>query len=174
MSGYHKQHVVGSLDEWAHVGKKKQNIQTITIPFRHKDKCFVKVFPAFTQAVLEAIQDKKLEGAGDLLFYFMHRAMKSRINGTEDEIRIEATTAQIMTALRKKRSTVLKNRNTLIKLGFLKQPRRGVPDYVLPPEFIYRGVLHKLHLQQVQQGGNLLDHVLRGIRERRPKKSAEK
>jgi hypothetical protein len=171
MSHSSKQQVVGGRNEWADVNKKKENLETITVPVRHVDRQFIKVFPAFTEAILTAMRDKKLEGSGDLLFYFMHRAMRSMINGFEHEIKIEAATAEIMAATGKKRSTVLKNRDTLVKLGFLKQPRRGVQAYVLPPDFIYRGVLYKLRKKEAQQQKKEMAKALREMKALRPKKS---
>jgi len=164
-----KQHqIIAPHKTWADVAGSGEVIETYLGIKRARDNCFVKVFPDFPEAILAAMRDKKLEGSGDLLFYFMHRAMKSMVNGTEEQIKIEATAAQIMEATGKSRRSVINHLNTLIRLGFLKQPRRGVAAYVLPPEYIYRGVLHKLRQKQAQEGAKSAAQVMKEIKAKRP------
>jgi hypothetical protein len=128
------------------------------------------VFPDFTEAILAAMRDKKLAGAGDLVFYFMSRLMHVRVNGTEEEIGIRATAEEVALATGKCIRAVRKNLATLIELGFITQPIRNIPIYTVPPEFIYRGVLKMLRQRLAQEGGKPMDQVMREMKAARPKK----
>jgi hypothetical protein len=43
-----------------------------------------------------------------------------------------------------------------------------VAAYVLPPEYIYRGVLHKLRQKQAQEGAKSAAQVMKEIKAKRP------
>jgi hypothetical protein len=136
---------------WVAVGNEEPLI-TGRFIVRDRDTKFIKLFPIFTAAILKAMRDKKLKGSRDLLVFFFDKLMDARINGTEDQIAITAPADLIARETGKSIRAVRENIAILLELGFLKQPRRGVPDYVVPPPYAYRGVLEKLLKDRFRKG----------------------
>jgi hypothetical protein len=161
--------VVGANKIWHNEDKTEKPLKTKTFVVRDGDRFFIKVYPAFTKAILAALQDKKLAGAGELIFYFMGRLMSAKFNGTRQEIGIKATAEEIVQATGKGIRAVRNNLRTLIELGFLEQPHRGIPIYVVPPEYIYKGVLLTLHEREAKGGDEAVRQALREMKAQRQK-----
>jgi hypothetical protein len=167
-----KEHkVVKARQTWVSKDDQAKVLETVTMVVKPCDRLFIKIFPDFTEAVLQAIRDKKMAGAEDLIFYFMSRLMHVRVNGSEHEIGITATAEEIADELNKSVRAVRKNLRTLISLGFIRQSTKRLPTYTVPPEFIYRGTLKILRQREAQQGGKSMDQVFREMQQQRPKKS---
>jgi DNA-binding transcriptional ArsR family regulator len=134
---------------------------------RDRDRKFIKLFPNFTESILVAMRSKKLKGSADTLLFFLNKLMDVRINGSPDQIAIIAPAEKIAHETGKSVRAVREHIAILLELGFIEQPRRGIPDYVVPPNHAYRGVLKKLYKKETWEQKEAMAKALREMRAKR-------
>ncbi len=144
--------IVDGKKVWVNM-ETDETLETITVERRIRDNDFIKLFPLFFDLVFAAIKAKKVEGAWDVLFYFLCRLREEPVNAFGRQLDIVAPADEIAKALGKSVRKVRQNLDTLKKIGLIDQVKSGVPSYRIHPSVAYRGIL-KIYEQRVEMERN--------------------
>jgi hypothetical protein len=142
--------IISPHEQWVSADNPAQTLETFRSILRPTDRKFIKVFPIFLEDLLAAMRNKKLAGAEGLLLYLMSCVMDLPVNAMGKNLGIHIAIKDVAQATGKKERAIKKNLRTLLDLGFLIQPTPRIPIYILPPDYIYRGVLRKLHKATIE------------------------